>query len=50
MNIYEVQKFGVSLEFGFSYSDAAKAFKDASPGEVVFYKISGGIKYPLMKK
>lgn len=42
--IYEIQKFGVTLEWTQSLREAEDAFKDASNGGVVFYKIVGNKK------
>jgi len=50
MTIYEVKKFGVTLEFGHSLQDAESAFKDASPGEVVMYRIVGSKKHTMRRK
>lgn len=42
--IYEIQKFGVTLEWTQSLREAEDAFKDAAFGGVVFYKIVGSKK------
>ncbi len=49
MTIYEVQKFGVTLEWD-SFAKAEEAFKDASPGEVRMYRITGTKKVLIKKK
>lgn len=37
--IYEIKKFGVTVEWTQSLRDAEEAFKDTSSGGVIFYKI-----------
>lgn len=48
--IYEVQKNGVSLEWTNILKDAEDAFKDASPGDVVFYQITEAGKKVYRRK
>ena len=48
--IYEVQKFGVTLEWTQSRREAEDAFKDAAFGGVVLYKIVGSKKTAFMVK
>lgn len=48
--IYEVQKFGVTIEWDGVFKKAQDAFKQASPGEVVMYKIVGSVKHVIDKK
>lgn len=49
--IYEVQKFGVTVEFTSRFSHAETAFKWVSPGNVVMYSIDiTGKKYPMKSK
>lgn len=48
--IYEVQKFGVTLEWDGDLRKAQDAFKQASPGEVVFYRIVGSDKHVIDRK
>lgn len=47
--IFEVQKYGTTLEWESKISVAESAFNQASPGGVVLYKIDRGtgIKTPL---
>lgn len=48
--IYEVQKFGTTVEWDGNFKKAQEAFKQTSPGEVVMYKIVGSNKYVIDKK
>lgn len=48
--IYEVQKFGVTIEWEGDLRRAQATFKSASSGEVVMYKIVGSVKYVIDKK
>lgn len=48
--IFEVKKFGVTLEWTKDIREAEGAFNKAAPGEVVMYKIDGANKYPIRKK
>lgn len=38
-SIFEVQKYGTTLEYDTNYNLADSAFRQASPGGVVMYKI-----------
>lgn len=40
--IYEVQKYGVTLEWENNYKKAESAFVEASPGGVVLLKLDRG--------
>ena len=48
--IYEVQKFGVTLEWTDSLRDAEDAYKDAAFGGVVMYRIVGSNKTTMKRK
>lgn len=50
MTIYEVQRFGVTLEWTDSFTEAEAAFKDAYAGECKLYKIAGSKKILLRMK
>ncbi len=50
MTVYEVKKFGVSLHWTDSFTEAEDAYKDASPGEVSLYRIVGSKKILLRRK
>lgn len=48
--IYEIQKYGTTLEWTNILKEAEDAFKDAVSGGVVFYKIVGNGKQVYRKK
>lgn len=50
MKIYEVQKFGVTLEWSDSLRDAEDAFKEAANYGVSMYLIQAGKKVLLKSK
>lgn len=50
MTIYEVQKFGVTLEWTTSLEEAEAAFKDTSNGEAKLYRIVNSKKHLLRMK
>ena len=50
MTIYEVKRFGVTLEWTDSFRDAEDAFKEAGTGGCMLYKIVGSKKILLRTK
>lgn len=48
--IYEVQKWGTTLEWTDKIKTAEEAFKDTSKGGVVLYEIVGSVKRPIKIK
>lgn len=50
--LFDVQKYGVSIQYTEKVSEADSAFKLANPGGVVFYEIdhSTGNKYVVKSK
>lgn len=48
--IFEVQKYGTTLEWTDKLKVAEEAFKDTSKGGVVFYEIVGSVKRAIKIK
>lgn len=50
--IYEIQKYGVTVEWTNKLSEADSAYKDTGPGGVLMYKIdrATGIKTAIRAK
>lgn len=48
--IYEVKKFGVTIQWTPDLREAEEAFKEAGPGEVFLYKIVGAKKTAIQAK
>lgn len=50
MTIYEIKKFGVTVEWTDNLKEAESSFKDVAPGECVMYKIQNAQKTPIKQK
>lgn len=48
--IYEIQKFGITLEWTQDLHEAEAAFKDTAPGSVVMYQLVGSKKTAIKVK